>query len=373
MTKAMAKATTQTTKKRIGILTSGGDCPGLNATIRAVTKSSYSLMDCDFYGIRYGFHGLIHNHIDKMSPDDFSGILARGGTILGSYRTPFKKMRVIEDNGIDKVAAMVKHYRKNKLDCVVCLGGNGTHKNANLLREEGLNVIALPKTIDNDIYGTDITFGYQTAVDTATEIIDRIHTTAASHDRVMVVELMGNKAGWLALYAGIAGGVNVILIPELPYNKEIVVENVRRHRAAGNKFTIIAVAEGAKSQEEADMSKKAFKAHIADNPSSSERVAKLIAEETGFEVRTVIPGHIIRGGSPTAFDRTLASKIGSFGAKLIAQDRYGFAVSVVNNNCAATPLQAVAGLTKTVPVDDDLIETARLIGINLGQRLTPTQ
>lgn len=356
-------------KKRIGILTSGGDCPGLNATIRGVTKSSYSLMDCDFYGIRYGFHGLIHNDIKKMSPRDFSGILAEGGTILGSYRTPFKKMRVVEKDGIDKVAAMIKNYKKHKLDCLICLGGNGTHKNANLLREEGLNVIALPKTIDNDIYGTDITFGYQTAVDTATEIIDRIHTTAASHDRVMVVELMGNKAGWLALYAGIAGGVNVILIPELPYKKDSVVEAVRRHREAGNNFTIVAVAEGAKSQEEAEMSKKAFKAYLAEAPSSAVRVANLIAKETGFEVRTVIPGHILRGGSPTAFDRTLASKIGAFGAKLIAKEQYGVGVSVVNNNCAATPLQAIAGLTKTVPVEDDLIETARLMGISLGQGL----
>lgn len=356
--------------KRIGILTSGGDCPGLNATIRAVAKSCYSLMDCEFYGIHYGFYGLIHNDIHKMKPRDFSGILAEGGTILRSYRTPFKRMRIVEEDGIDKVKAMVKHYREHQLDCLVCLGGNGTHKNANLLREEGLNVIALPKTIDNDIWGTDITFGYQTAVDTATEIIDRIHTTAASHDRVMVVELMGNKAGWLALYAGIAGGVNLILIPELPYKPEVVVEAVKRHRAAGNNFTIVAVAEGAKSTDEANMSKKELKAYLAEQPSAAERVARLIATETGFETRTVVPGHIIRGGSPTAFDRTLASKIGAFGAKLISQDRYGYGVSVQNSNCIATPLQAIAGLTKTVPVDDDLIETARLIGINLGQRLT---
>ncbi len=174
-------------KKRIGILTSGGDCPGLNATIRGVAKAAYGMMDCEIVGIRDGFQGLIEDNLVEMQPKDFSGILTRGGTILGTHRTPFKKMRKIEEDGVDKVKNMIETYHKHKLDCVVCLGGAGTHKNANLLREEGLNVIGLPKTIDNDIWGTDVTFGFHTAIDIATDVIDRIHTTADSHDRVMLV------------------------------------------------------------------------------------------------------------------------------------------------------------------------------------------
>ena len=211
-------------KKRIGILTSGGDCPGLNATIRGVAKALYQRMgnNVEIIGIANGYSGLINGDYRVMQPYEFSGILTVGGTILGTKRTPFKLMRVIGDDEVDKVSAMKKNYKEMKLDCLLCLGGNGTHKTANLLSEEGLHVIGLPKTIDNDIYGTDVTFGFHTAVDIATESIDRVHTTAGSHSRCMVVELMGNKAGWLTLYAGIAGGADIILIPELPYN----IENV---------------------------------------------------------------------------------------------------------------------------------------------------
>ena len=202
-------------KKRVGILTSGGDCPGLNATLRGVAKALYERMgdNVEIVGISNGYYGLINGDARVMQPDEFSGILTVGGTILGTKRTPFKLMRVVGDDQVDKVAAMKKNYKDLKLDCLLTLGGNGTHKTANLLSEEGLNIIGLPKTIDNDIYGTDVTFGFHTAVDIATEVIDRVHTTAGSHSRVMVVELMGNKAGWLTLYAGIAGGADIILIP----------------------------------------------------------------------------------------------------------------------------------------------------------------
>ena len=205
-------------KKRVGILTSGGDCPGLNATIRGVAKALYARMgdNVEIVGILNGYHGLINGEYREMCEDDFRGILTLGGTILGTKRTPFKLMRVVEDDKIDKVAAMKKTYKDAKLDCLLCLGGNGTHKTANLLSQEGLNIIGLPKTIDNDIYGTDVTFGFHTAVDIATEVIDRIHTTAGSHSRVMCIEIMGNKAGWLTLYSGIAGGADIILLPELP-------------------------------------------------------------------------------------------------------------------------------------------------------------
>ena len=193
-------------KRRVGILTSGGDCPGLNAAIRGVVHSAYNLFDVEFVGIADGYKGLIEGNYKEMRREDFDGILTLGGTILGTSRQPYRNMRKIEEDNVDKVAAMKQNYRKMKLDCLVTLGGNGTHKTANLLSEEGLNVIGLPKTIDNDIWGTDVTFGFHTAVDIATEVVDRIHTTANSHGRVMVIELMGNKAGWLTLYAGVAGG-----------------------------------------------------------------------------------------------------------------------------------------------------------------------
>ena len=234
-------------KKRVGILTSGGDCPGLNATIRGVAKALYARFgeNVEIVGILNGYHGLITGEYKEMCEDDFRGILTLGGTILGTKRTPFKLMRVVEEDKIDKVAAMKKTYKDAKLDCLLCLGGNGTHKTANLLSQEGLNIIGLPKTIDNDIYGTDVTFGFHTAVDIATEVIDRIHTTAGSHSRVMCIEIMGNKAGWLTLYSGIAGGADIILLPEQPYDIDRVCAAVERRARKGSNFSIIAVAEGA--------------------------------------------------------------------------------------------------------------------------------
>jgi 6-phosphofructokinase 1 len=246
-------------KRKIGILTSGGDCPALNATIRGAVRSFKHGLGADnveFIGIRNGFHGLIHNTARIMQPDDFYGLLTRGGTSLGSKRTPFKEMRVVGDDGIDKVAAMKKNYKQLGLDCLLTFGGNGTHKNANLLSEEGLNIIALPKTIDNDIRGTDVTFGFHTAVEVGTEVIDRIHTTAHSHCRVMVVEIMGNKSGALALYTGLAGGVDVILMPEIPYSPDAVIEAIRKRAEAGKPYSVIAAAEGAMDKFEAAMKKK---------------------------------------------------------------------------------------------------------------------
>ena len=222
--------------KRIGILTSGGDCQGLNSTIRAVAKTLYQNYGNDgvqIIGIIDGYRGLIYNETRMMKPDDFSGILTRGGTILGTSRQPFKLMRVIDENSVDKVAEMKKNYKKLELDCLVVLGGNGTQKTANLLREEGLNVVSLPKTIDNDLWGTDKTFGFQSAVDIATNVIDCIHTTATSHGRVFIVEVMGHKVGWLTLYAGIAGGADVILIPEIPYDINSVINTIKKRTESG--------------------------------------------------------------------------------------------------------------------------------------------
>lgn len=355
-------------KKRIGILTSGGDCPGLNAAIRGVAKASYELFDCEFVGIHNGYQGLIEGKYKELIQKDFSGILTRGGTMLGTHRTPFKKMRRIEDDNVNKVANMIKNYEKLKLDCIVTLGGNGTHKNANLLREEGLNVIGLPKTIDNDIYGTDFSFGFHSAVDIATEVIDRIHTTADSHDRVMIIELMGNKAGWLTLYAGLAGGADVVLIPEIPYSLDKVYEALQERRKKGKNFSIIVVAEGAMSKEEASMDRKEFKKHRASMPyqTVSYRLAAQINQDLGFETRVTVPGHQQRGGAPSAYDRVLATKFGVYAAGLIKSERYGNTVSIVNNKLQATPLEYMAPKLKPVTRDNEVLVTGEIMGLTYG-------
>ena len=357
-------------KKRVGILTSGGDCPGLNATIRGVAKALYARMgdSVEIVGILNGYHGLITGDYKEMTEDDFRGILTLGGTILGTKRTPFKLMRVVEEDKIDKVAAMKKTYKDAKLDCLLCLGGNGTHKTANLLSQEGLNIIGLPKTIDNDIYGTDVTFGFHTAVDIATEVIDRIHTTAASHGRCMVIELMGNKAGWLTLYSGIAGGADVILLPEIPYDINVVADAVRRRAENGKAFSIVAVAEGAMSVEEAAMKKKERAVFREETGFTgiANRIAKQLEEMVGVEARAVVPGHVQRGGSPSAYDRMLSTVFGVHAAQLIAAENYGQAVAMVGNTVSHNPLSEVAGKTKFVPADAQAVRAARSMGISLG-------
>ncbi|MEG0370089.1 MAG: 6-phosphofructokinase, partial [Hungatella sp.] len=245
---------------RIGMLTSGGDCQSLNATMRGVAKSLYKIFDdVEIVGFKDGYRGLIYADYRVMQPSDFSGILTEGGTILGTSRQPFKLMKVLGDDGFNKVEAMKHTYEKLKLECLVVLGGNGSQKTANLLREEGLHIVSLPKTIDKDLWGTDMTFGFQSAVNVATNAIDCIHTTAASHGRVFIVEVMGHKVGWLTLHAGIAGGADIILLPEVPYDINIVVEAIRTRTRQGKRFSILAVAEGAISKEDASLSKKEYK------------------------------------------------------------------------------------------------------------------
>ena len=355
-------------KRRIGILTSGGDCPGLNACIRGVARASYSKFDAEIIGIQDGYAGLIAGDYKEMKQSDFSGILTLGGTILGTRRTPFRNMRVIEADKVDKVKSMKNNYKKMNLDCLVCLGGNGTHKTANLLSEEGLNVIGLPKTIDNDIWATDVTFGFHTAVDIATDVIDRIHTTAASHGRVMVIEIMGNKAGWLTLYSGIAGGADIILLPEIPYDIDEVCDAVQKRAEAGKDFSIIAVAEGAMTVEEAAMKKKeraAFRAETGFNGIAN-RIAHELEAKVGVEARAVIPGHVQRGGSPSAYDRMLSTVFGVHAAELIAAENYGQAVGMAGNTVTHNPLAEVAGKTKFVPQDAQAVLAARSMGISLG-------
>ena len=358
-------------KLKVGILTSGGDCPGLNATIRGAAKGCYQLLGedkVDIIGIHNGYYGLIHNDCEKMAPIDFAGILTRGGTILGTKRTPYKMMQVVEEDNIDKVAEMKKTYKAQKLDCLLTLGGNGTHKTANLLSEEGLNVIGLPKTIDNDIWGTDVTFGFHTAVDIATDVIDRIHTTADSHSRVMVIEIMGNKAGWLTLYAGIAGGADIVLIPEIPYDIKKVADAVKKRAEAGKTFSIIAVAEGAMDKDEAEMKKKIRAKARAEQgyTTATLRIAREIESLTGFETRAVVPGHMLRGGSPSAYDRVLATKFGVRAADLIRSKKFGYTVAMVDGKITDNKLSDVAMKTKFVLPDDELVITGKNMGISFG-------
>ena len=347
--------------KRIGLLTSGGDCQALNATMRGVVKGlSHNLTELEVYGFMDGYKGLIYGDYRMLTSRDFSGILTRGGTILGTSRQPFKMMRVPDEKGLDKVEAMKQNYYKLRLDCLVILGGNGTQKTANLLREEGLNIIHLPKTIDNDIYGTDMTFGFQSAVDIATEAIDYIHTTAASHNRVFIVEIMGHKVGWLTLHAGIAGGADIILIPEIPYDIDKVIEAIQHRTKQGKGFTI--------PKEDAALSKKDLKEKQADYkyPSVSYEIAEKIAKKTGIEIRVTVPGHMQRGGSPCPYDRVLSTRLGAEAANLILKEQYGYMVGIINGKVKKVPLGEVAGKLKVVSPDDQLIQHAKLIGISFG-------
>jgi ATP-dependent phosphofructokinase / diphosphate-dependent phosphofructokinase len=354
-------------KRRIGILTSGGDCPGLNAAIRGVAKAAYELFEVEIVGIHNGYGGLIDEDYQEMRREQFSGILTLGGTILGTSRQPFRSMQDVDENGVDKVSTMKKTYKKLRLDCLVALGGNGTHRTANLLSQEGLNVIGLPKTIDNDITGTDYTFGFHSAMDIATEVIDRIHTTANSHGRCIVVEIMGNKAGWLTLYSGIAGGADVILIPEIPFDIQKVAEAVAI-REKNNKFSIIAVAEGAMTKAEAEMKKKDREEQRKALPYDciSKRLAAELTEMIGVDTRNCVPGHIQRGGSPSAFDRVLATRLGVHAAELIRDEIYGVTVALSGKDITHNKLADIAGSPNLVSPDNNIVATGKGIGISFG-------
>lgn len=355
--------------RRIGMLTSGGDCQALNAAMRGVGKTLIqSGEEIEIYGFLDGYRGLIYGDFRMLGRSDFSGILTKGGTILGTSRTPFKLIREPDEKGLDKVESMKQNYYKLKLDCLVILGGNGTHKTANLLREEGLNVITLPKTIDNDLWGTDMTFGFQSAVNIATECIDCIHTTASSHGRVFIVEVMGHKVGFLTLNAGIAGGADIILIPEIPYDIDKVVDKIEERSRNGSRFTILAVAEGAISREDAMLSKKEYKEKMKNYkyPSVSYEIADEISQRTGQEVRVTVPGHTQRGGSPCPYDRVFASRLGTEAGRLILKDEYGFMVGYRNREIVKVPLEEVAGKLKIVSPDAAIVQEAKMLGISFG-------
>lgn len=354
------------------MLTSGGDCQSLNATMRGVAKALYKMFDeIEIIGFEDGYKGLMYADYRILKPSDFSGILTEGGTILGTSRQPFKLMRIPDENGLDKVESMKHTYKKLKLECLVILGGNGSQKTANLLREEGLNVVSLPKTIDNDLWGTDMTFGFQSAVNVATNAIDCIHTTAASHGRVFIVEVMGHKVGWLTLYAGIAGGADIILLPEIPYDIDVVVDAIKERTKKGKRFSILAVAEGAISKEDAKLSKKELKEKKKNGvayPSIAYEIGALITERTGQEVRVTVPGHMQRGGEPCPYDRVLSTRLGAAAAQLIKNQEYGYMISVKNNDISKVGLEEVAGKLKTVDPECSIIKEAKLVGISFGDQ-----
>jgi 6-phosphofructokinase 1 len=368
--------------KCVGILTSGGDCPGLNAAIRGVAKPAMSDFHIEVIGIEKGFRGLVENHARVLHLQDVSGILSLGGTILGTSREKPYKMPLPNGETIDMTARAVESYNRLGLDCLVCLGGNGTHKVAYNLTKYGLNIIGLPKTIDNDIAETDITFGFNSAVSTAAEAIDRLYSTAEAHLRVMVIELMGNNAGWLALTAGLAGGADIILIPEIPYDIDSISQHLTERRRRGKWFSIIAVAEGArpkpgtKDEEEATKKKKKRKdKKQKDGPRASgddsegrvgTGVAKAISRRLDMDTRVTVLGHLQRGGIPTPFDRVLATRFGTFAAEMLSEGKYNEMVCMKGAEVTSVPLEKVAGRTKLVPLDHPLIRSARRVGTNFG-------
>jgi 6-phosphofructokinase 1 len=321
----------------------------------------------EIVGIAKGFRGLIEEDTKILKPEDFSGILTRGGTILGSSREkPFS--RVDNDEvALEKVSAIKDTYSKLKLDCLVVLGGNGTNTTGYKLAWEGLNVIGLPKTIDNDIVGTDKTFGFDSALSICTEAIDRLHSTAQSHSRVIVIELMGHKAGWLSLYAGVAGGGDIVLIPEIPYDIRAIGNHLEQRARTGKTFSIVVVAEGALSVKEAAMEKKDRKKYRAENgPSVAYRLAKEIGEETGMETRATVLGYVQRGGIPSATDRVLATSLGTAAVELLAKGSYGRMVALNGTEIDSVDLSIPEGKVKSVPLDHYMIDTAKAVGTCIG-------
>lgn len=335
---------------KIGILTSGGDCPGINATIRGVCKAAINHYGMEVVGIKSGFQGLLECDVVNLTEQSLSGMLILGGTILGTSREkPFKKRLSPEDT--DKPALIEKNIAELGLDCIVCIGGNGTQKTAAKFAARGVNVVSVPKTIDNDIWGTDLSFGFDSAISIATDAIDRLHSTASSHKRVMVIEVMGHKVGWIALYSGMAGGGDVILIPEIPYDIKNIGGTIIHRLRKGRPYSIVVVAEGIAT----DGKKRA-----------GEYIAQLIEEETGFETRETVLGYIQRGGSPTSFDRNLATRMGGHATELIAAGDFGRMVALQGDVISSVPLSEVAGKLKVIPQDNDLLVQGLKMGICFG-------
>jgi ATP-dependent phosphofructokinase / diphosphate-dependent phosphofructokinase len=337
--------------KKIGILTAGGDCPGLNAAIRGVGKTAIVEYGMEVFGFNAGYLGLINKDYIVLKESQLSGILTEGGTILGTSREkPYKIVKYGSEDQ-DKPEKIKQTYKELELDCVVCIGGNGTMKTASMLAQEGLNVIGIPKTIDNDVWGTDVTFGFESAVQIATEAIDRLHTTANSHQRVMIIEVMGHHAGWLALYAGMAGGGDIILIPEVPYNIRSVCKKIEKRYEDKKPYSIVVVAEGIEHPKKG---------------SAAAYLSEAITTYTEIETRETVLGYVQRGGSPTPMDRILATRYGAFAAQCIAEGCYGTMVAIKKGDLTTVPLDEVGGNLRLVEPDHPLIQKGRKMGVSFG-------
>lgn len=370
--------------KKVGILTAGGDSPGLNAAIRGFGKTAIGHYGMELFGFRDGVTGLVENRYVELDAKALSGILTVGGTILGTSRDKVHRFPV--DGGTqDMVPTVVENYRALGLDALIMLGGGGTAKNAMRLVEAGLNVVHLPKTIDNDIAETDTTFGFATATEIATDAVDRVHSTAHSHHRIILTEIMGHRAGWLTLAAGIAGGADIILIPEIPYTVESVAETIKARTARGSSFSVVAVAEGARDIDDtADYeaaqllvktaktpeAQRAARTHLANvedqQREHSFRLARALEAATGLESRVTILGYVQRGGTPCAADRLLATRLGAAAADLVSRGQFGVMVAARGESTKAVPLADVAGKVKLVPKDHAWITAARQVGTGLG-------
>jgi 6-phosphofructokinase 1 len=357
--------------KRIGILTGGGDCPGLNAVIRSVAKPAMSHFGAKVIGIIDGFEGLVEGRHRQLTPLDVTGIINQGGTILGTsnkgdpFHFPMGERQNLKI--VDASDQVLEHYHNLQLDVLIAIGGDGTQTIAHKLSQMGLNLIGVPKTIDNDLEATDITFGHDSALAVATEAIDRLQTTASAHHRVMVIETMGRYAGWIALGAGVAGGADIILIPEIPFSWDSVFEAVLK-RSKGAKFSIICVAEGAKPAH-GDISVKEMDKKRTDPVrlgGIGEVVAKRVEEETGLETRVTVLGHVQRGGSPTAFDRLLATRFGTVALQAASAGEFGVMTSLRMNRVTTVPLEQAVGRQRLVPPDSQLVFAARAVGTCLG-------
>ena len=373
-----------TKKTRVGILTAGGDAPGLNAVIRGFGKTATTHYGMELIGFRDGIKGLVENRTVELGGSALSGILSTGGTILGTSRDKVNKYQV-NGEATNMVPHVVENLEKLGIDALVMLGGGGTAKNAKQLMDAGVNVISLPKTIDNDIVCTDTSFGFATALEIATEAVDRLHSTAHSHHRIILTEIMGHKAGWLSLGAGIAGGADIILIPEIPYTVESVANTIKARMARGSTFSVVAVAEGARDTRdyadyeaakllvsasktpEAIRAAKAHLAHVEDaQREHTFKLARELEAATGLESRVTILGYVQRGGTPCAEDRLLATRLGAAAADLVHQGTFGILVAARGEATEPVPLSEVAGKVKLVPPDHDWVTTARKIGTGLG-------
>jgi 6-phosphofructokinase 1 len=341
--------------KRIGILTAGGDCPGLNAAIRGVGKTAIVEYGMEVLGFNAGYSGLINGDYTVLKEAQLSGILTLGGTILGTSREKPYKIIKDGDSETDKPEKIKQNYKDLGLDALVCIGGNGTMKTASMLAQEGMNIVGIPKTIDNDVWGTDVTFGFDSAVQIATDAIDRLHTTANSHQRVMIIEIMGHHAGWLALYSGLAGGGDIILLPELDYNIRSVCKKIESRYEENKPYSIVVVAEGIDHPKET---------------SAARHLSNAIQTYTGIETRETVLGYVQRGGSPTPMDRILATRYGAAAANCIAEECFGNMVAIKNNEVTTVPLDEVGGKLRLVEKDNSLITKARKMGVSFGDEYT---